>query len=373
MALNKNLQIIITTVALLCIAVTFYSSSDLEGLTILQQRRKLDLSSLLRSATNSDTQLSQPFKALDRNKVPFPCVSPYSPSYQGIFYIKVPKTSSTTLAKVTGRIAGREARRINLGYETCKVYDPLVHHSAFDLKCNVRDKFRSFLWSVIRHPADRAISHYGMMMKRGELENSEEKFVEFLDQNEFLSNVQLQYLSTDDPKSIGEDDYPEVVKSIIQEYDFIGVYERLHESLVVLSMLIGVELSDVLFDFVPSTNGRCGSLQRPSWLTPKMENYLESPSWKNKEKGDFILYDAVNKSLDMTIDLLGRERVKQNLRRYNMIMNIGTDISIQERNMTGCGILGLHPKSRPYDNIEDMSWFGKLLPHDQEYIKKYAS
>lgn len=209
-------------------------------------------------------------------------------------------------------------------------------------------------------------------MKRGELENSEEKFISFLDNNEFLPNVQLQYLSPDDPNTINKDNYEDVVKSIIDEYNFIGVYERLHESLVVLSMLIGVGLNDVFFDFVPSSNGRCGSLKKASWLTPEMEKYLESDIWKEKEKGDFMLYEAVNKSLDLTIDMLGRERVKQNLEHYNHIVEIGTDISMKEREMGGCGLIDLHPKVKPYDNIEDLSWFGKLLPHDQEYIKKYA-
>lgn len=363
MAQFKHIHILLNLLALFCISLTYYSSSIKRNVPAISKvRRKLTVSQ----------PIYHPFKSWDRTKVPFPCISPDGPSYQGFFYIKVPKTSSTTLAKITGRIAGREARRINLGYDTCKVYDPMVHHSAFDLQCKYRDKFRSFLWSVVRHPSDRAVSHYGMKMKRGELENSEEKFITFLDNNEFLPNVQLQYLSPDDPNTINKDNYEDVVKSIIDEFNFIGVYERLHESLVVLSMLIGVGLNDVMFDFVPSSNGRCGSLKKASWLTPEMEKYLESDTWKEKEKGDFMLYEAVNKSLDLTIDMLGRERVKQNLEHYNHIVEIGTDISIQEREMGGCGLIDLHPKVKPYDNIEDLSWFGKLLPHDQEYIKKYA-
>jgi len=376
MASNTNLYIT-TFILLLILATSLQSSSNLRAQqTEHDKRRELYLvtvPTIFNINHDHINKLYKPFKEWDRKIHPFPCVSPDSPSNQGIMYIKVPKTSSTTLAKITSRIAGREARRIHLGYDTCKVHDPMVHHSALELNCNKRDKILSFLWSVVRHPSDRAVSHYGMRMKRGELEKSDDKFIDFLEKNEFPPNVQLQYLSTEYvPKDIDDNKSEDIVKSIMESFNFIGVYERLHESLVVLSMLIGVDLSDILFDFVPSSNGRCGSLIKPSWLTPKMESYLESPSWKAKEKGDFMLYDAVNKSLDLTIDLLGRERVKQNLKTYNMIINIGTDISIQDVNMTGCGIIGLHPKVRPYDNLKDLPWFKKLLPHDQEYIKKYA-
>ena len=47
-----------------------------------------------------------------------------------------------------------------------------------------------------------------------------------------------------------------------------------------------------------------------------------------------------------------------------MIVEIGTDVSAQDRNMTGCGIIGLHPKARPHDDLQDLPWFKKLLRHD---------
>ena len=125
-------------------------------------------------SSSSTIQGIRAFEQWDRSKTPFPCSPTIETSLeleeentQGIFYIKVPKTSSSTMAHITNRIAGREAKRQGLGEgTTCKIHDPMKHIQAYDLNLANRDKLKSFLWSMVRHPSDRAISHFGMYTTR---------------------------------------------------------------------------------------------------------------------------------------------------------------------------------------------------------------
>ena len=39
----------------------------------------------------------------------------------------------------------------------------------------------------------------------------------------------------------------DAVQSILEEYDFIGISEWLHESLVVLEMILNLTISDILY------------------------------------------------------------------------------------------------------------------------------
>jgi hypothetical protein len=314
-------------------------------------------------------KIAHAYEPWDRITHKFPCAADDAPDTEGIFYIKIPKTSSSTLAKITKRIAGREARR-QYKEGTCKVYEPMVHQRALDLKVGERKKEKSFLWTVVRHPAMRMISHYGMNIAFGDVEASESAFIERI--KRWTPNMHLYYLTTNPDISLettGE--IASNVQSILNEYNFIGVYERLYESLVVLSMLIGVEVTDVLFDFIPSTHSRCGSLTQPDWLTEGMENYLQN-EFAERASADFVLYDAANKSLDMTIEKLGREKVEKKLQEYEQLLNIGTNYWTQQTGSKGCGIPRLHPNHQPYDDIDELPWYGKLSPDDQALVKKLS-
>merc|ERR1712157_591511 len=113
---------------------------------------------------------------------------------------------------------------------------------------------------------------------------SEEAFMNDLENNRgFVPNVQLGYLAVQENDVNNPESYPQVVQNILNEYNFIGTYERLYESLVVLSMIIGVDVSDVLFDYLPKTLSRCGSLEEPDWLTDGMKQFLESDRWRLRE------------------------------------------------------------------------------------------
>lgn len=53
-----------------------------------------------------------------------------------------------------------------------------------------------------------------------------------------------------------------------------------------------------------------------SVVSPRVEEYLQSPHWKEITYWDKVLHEAINKSLDMTIERLGSTEFKRNLEKY---------------------------------------------------------
>ena len=155
----------------------------------------------------------------------------------------------------------------------------MVHSSASDLNAANRDKNKSFIWTGAREPNARAVSHYGMRFSFGNVPNHQKVFRENLLNNaSFKTNTQLAFMSTKklEDFTIKDEEIAYYVQDILDEYDFVGIYERLHESLVVMSMLTGMNVNDVIFNYRPIKNARCGSLEEPSWLNDGMRNYLKS-------------------------------------------------------------------------------------------------
>jgi hypothetical protein len=119
-------------------------------------------------------------------------------------------------------------------------------------------------------------------------------------------------------------DYQSVVQEILDEYDFIGVTERMDESLIVMKFLLNLTLKEILYAKPSRTAGSFsnGFPDRPcvylvpSFVTPGIGKYFESPEWKKRIEGDELLYRAANKSLDRTIDALGRDRVERTLQQF---------------------------------------------------------
>lgn len=289
---------------------------------------------------------------------------------QGIFFIKVPKTSSFMLALITNRIAAREARRRKFVVGThCKTHEPTVHFPASTLKVGQRDKLQSFLWTMIRQPDTRAISHYGMHIAFGNWSDSTKEFVEKLKGNIFFRpHTQLWWIAPNFLKDDTSDiQLQSIIQDVLNQYNFIGVYERLYESIVVLGMLMDVNINDILYSWRPSKIARCGnSIKQPSWLTNDMKSHLATDEWKDKQKGDFMLYNAVNQKLDATIDLLGRDKVQQNVEKYNKLIQIGTNLSSKLLSRPGCGI---DFKSDFYD-ISDLKNFnnGTISDEDKNFV-----
>ena len=113
---------------------------------------------------------------------------------------------------------------------------------------------------------------------------------------------------------------------ILRSYNFIGITERLDESLVVLMMILRLKMADILYLSAKTRGGYDDAGGRdgqhictyiwPSFVTPGVSAFLQSKEWREMIRYDMLLYEAVNRSLDMTIDTLGREKFNDNLQKY---------------------------------------------------------
>ena len=52
---------------------------------------------------------------------------------------------------------------------------------------------------------------------------------------------------------------------------------------------------------------------KKKWTTPKIEEYILG-DYRSANKDDYILYNAAQRSLDKTMDALGRQRVEDNIK-----------------------------------------------------------
>lgn len=72
--------------------------------------------------------------------------------------------------------------------------------------------------------------------------------------------------------------------------------------------------------------GQCVYIEK-SFVSPGMESYFASETWKNVTRYDRLFHKAVNRSLDLTIQALGEDAFQANLVKYQ---------SLQARIVTHC-------------------------------------
>ena len=232
---------------------------------------------------------------------------------------------------------------------------PMSHGNRF--RNRLRDG--SFLWTIVREPSARFASQYFFReVSFAGNEPTDENFRKFLF-HDSPREYYLCMLSVKEPnekfcqspysrslgKTIlnGQTEYPnglpisdatlDSVRKVVNEYDFIGIMERFDESLVVLMMLLDLKLADILYLsskksgelFPRESRGRhsCAKVQ-PTNLTSEMRAFLYSDVWQRHILSDTVLYQAVNRSLDLTIDRLGRDQVKRNVALFQKAQNLAT-------------------------------------------------
>ena len=288
----------------------------------------------------------------------------------GLIYAKVHKAASSTLAGVTLRVAENYGRRRRPNRNTTNDNGEnddatassscaTQYHHANSTDYHERDRTRSFMYSSIRHPASRAVS-WVFYVKSGKQGPVREKQVlaalragyyfppggrtnEAQRKNRYHreAGAQVGFMHTgirlkkpmwsaEDPTKLR--DLPLAiarVAEVMSQYDLIMIVERLHESLVVFQLLLGLETSDILYLSAkqsgayalsgPSTELVCHHIPK-SFITPNIAAHLSSSAWYARNYEDYLLYKAANRSLDLTIDSLGRQRFEEALATYEKMM-----------------------------------------------------
>jgi hypothetical protein len=266
----------------------------------------------------------------------------------GLCYLKLPKAASSTLAGINKRIAKNFARR--QGLSSCIRHDGHVpgmfYYKRHDL---------SFLWTSVRDPASRALSRvvydlsevptnlqsHSIVMKSLKVPD-----VQYGAVSSGRGGFQLQYtmLTIIEEWSAWNSSNPTIivnptaikqnVAQVMNGYNFIAVVERMDESLVALQLLLGLDVTDILY---LSPAKEMGSYDRRSmkdgsrrrqWRcvrlalfnrTQELDAYFESTEWFAKNYGDYLLYAAANMSLDRTILDLGLVRFSRALVEYRAL------------------------------------------------------
>jgi hypothetical protein len=312
---------------------------------------------------------------------PFPCfegepqLMVKTPAHRGILFQRPMKTGSTTLTGIILRLAhsrAKQTRSVKLKSRWCK--HRANHGTGMELDYYRRDKTKSFLFTIVREPQARALSHiFHFDVSALMLSEPTDSFLQsrlllhVQDMYYFQELVTRNYTDISDPKKELEvkrqmardqgfdTDYPirdhhasisqnktllraynrlwrqtkrfgnnfsthRVIADIMEDYDLIMIMERMDESLVVLQMLLGLTTKEILYTRARSAGSFSNGFPArpciyilPSFVSPGMEDFFASDEWQRQIATDVEFYKAAHKSLDRTIDALGRDEVEKHL------------------------------------------------------------
>ena len=254
------------------------------------------------------------------------------PATSGFLFLKLTKTGGSTAAGIAMRIAKHTAERNNREFWICR--GRWDHAWAFRLLKD-RKRDQSFTWTILRDPTKRAISEFNHfeVSRKGEPASSFINYAKRPNRN----SIYLRELSIAKIVAISNVEAPAQINQILSEYDFFGITERMDESAVALMMLTGATLGDILYlNAKRSGSFDDGAYQnacyfiQPFRLTPLIRQFIESDQWQEATKWDNLLYAAANRSLDLTIERLGKEAFKEKLTKFRHAQNVAEQKCLAE-------------------------------------------
>jgi hypothetical protein len=198
-----------------------------------------------------------------------------------------------------------------------------------------REKKHTLLWSNVRDPAKRSVSRFfHFKVSRRSVNATTQNMVRHLRQE---IGFQVDYLRTKKPKKDKSKNnkttlqFVQIIKEeIIDAFDFIALVERMDESLVVMKLLFDLDDKDMIVLSAKSSGGyddgmfqeKCFLIQK-SVTTPEVDEFLATDF--KVDNADYLLYAAANRSLDLTIDALGRKRVEEHVRQHRMLQKLAEE------------------------------------------------
>lgn len=113
---------------------------------------------------------------------------------------------------------------------------------------------------------------------------------------------------------------------LLNAYHFVAVAERMEESLVAMKLVWGLRDGDIVvpmanrepdYGWIPTARGVCTYVKKLERSDSKVTEYLESEFAPHNH--DYDLHEWANRSLDQTIEQLGRERVESEIQRHRAL------------------------------------------------------
>ncbi|KAL3930275.1 MAG: hypothetical protein SGARI_004529 [Bacillariaceae sp.] len=238
----------------------------------------------------------------------------------GLYLVKVTKTASSTSAGVTIQIARNAAERQqqqqHQQQRNASQSMECTYHTAHGFEY-VHRQAPHFMWTVVRDPSKRAISYYNFfVVSRKKKHHGPDKMIRKIQEYKSvqLLSVSHQFYKTRESAITAEDVVDILRDDVFGSYGFV-------ESLVALKFILGVELHDIVVLSSKRNGGfddgryqnTCFRIQ-PADTPPKVEAFLQEGFLRDNH--DYFLYAVANRSLDFTIDAIGRERFERDLETF---------------------------------------------------------
>lgn len=276
------------------------------------------------------------------------------PATEGIFYIKEVEASAAIFSSVTARIArnmGQRQQQQKHGDKADGHITNYMHKNVTAKVCTTRlvgqrarrfhDRTpqKSFLWSVVREPVGRLVSkfyHYGnVKTKKNNQQTQFSRFQNFVFNNENQDyGYYFRSLGVNRKLNPYKKEHEKDTREILESYDFLGVSERMDESLAVLKIILNLDIQDVLYLPTPKAISKnknailmddvdyyenwrreeCRPIPKPE-ITFEMKEWFYSEEFEAFIEADVLFYKAVNASLDKTISELGQELVEKTVKQ----------------------------------------------------------
>ncbi len=212
------------------------------------------------------------------------------------------------------------------------------------------------LWSSIREPAARALSEfYHFQVSRRGVDPTETDIKDYLIsvRNRQFNNLAdhqdpIMLLKQNFNKSNDRDAYwHELIQQyILQPYHFVGLLERKYESFAVLKLLWGLETEDLVVLDAKRSGGYDGGKFKSTCFriqSPPKPHPLWLQQFITKEFAtdnvDYLLYHILNRTLDVTIQSLGKDVVDQEANKLKSLQALAEE-TCQERAIFPCSSNG---------------------------------
>ena len=245
---------------------------------------------------------------------------------KGLLFCKPTKVGSSTAAGVHLRIARNAADRQRQNYHICH---NSWQHGPVRKRFPNRDKAKSLLWTVLRDPTRRLVSlfyHFKVSVQGVKAtaanfrKHSMEKGIKHLMM--YQDWVSFQRGSN----------HTAMIESILYDYDFVAVTERMDESVVALAILWGIPLADVLYlsakrfgNYDGGARGACFPILNGE-IVHGMQEVIDSEEFQSMIRLDRIAHQLANRSLDKTIDeTIGRDRFNQAYGKFRRAMKVAQE------------------------------------------------